>query len=78
MREAIKVWIRNERQIEEAIINGEKVEVVESGFGANEFVIDFLKEEYLWDIITDMLPKMEKDNGYLSKVILGTLIMWEL
>ena len=29
MREAIKVWVRNEKQIEEAIINGEKVEVVE-------------------------------------------------
>jgi len=78
MREAIKVWIRNEKQIEEAIINGEKVEVVESDFGANEFVIDFLKEESLWDIITGMLPKMGKDNGYPSKVILGTLIMKEL
>lgn len=32
MREALKVWIRNEKQIEEAIINGEKVEVVKSGF----------------------------------------------
>ena len=78
MREAIKVWIRNEKQIEEAIINGEKVEVVESDFGANEFVIDFLKEESLWDIITGMLPKMGKDNGYPSKIILGTLIMKEL
>lgn len=39
MREAIKVWIRNERQIEEAIINGEEAQVVESDLGANEFVI---------------------------------------
>jgi hypothetical protein len=44
MREALKVWLRNERQIEEAIINGEETQVVESDFGANEFVIDFLKE----------------------------------
>ena len=29
MREAIKVWLRNEKQIEEAIINGEEVQVVE-------------------------------------------------
>jgi len=29
MREAVKVWIRNEKQIEEAIINGEEVQVVE-------------------------------------------------
>jgi len=29
MREALKVWIRNEKQIEEAIINGEEAEVVE-------------------------------------------------
>ena len=78
MREAIKVWIRNERQIEEVIINGEKTQVVESDFGANEFVIDFLKEEGLWDIITNMRPKMGKDNGYSSKIILGTLIMKEL
>ena len=51
---------------------------MESDFGANEFVIDFLKETGLWDIITGMLPKMGKDNGYPSKVILGTLIMKEL
>jgi len=30
MKEALKVWIRNEKEIEEAIINGEEVEVVES------------------------------------------------
>jgi len=29
MREAIKVWIRDERQIEEAIINGKEAQVVE-------------------------------------------------
>ena len=29
MKEALKVWIRNEKEIEEAIINGEEVEVVE-------------------------------------------------
>ncbi len=78
MREAVKVWIRNEKQIEEAIINGEGVEVVESDFGANEFVIDFLKDVGFWNIITGMLPKMKKDNGYSSNVILGTLIMKEL
>ena len=78
MREAIRVWIRNEKQIEEAIINGEKVEVVESDFGAGEFVIDFLKEAGFWDLITGMKPQMGKNNGYPSKVILGTLIMKEL
>ena len=70
MREAIKVWVRNERQIEEAIINGEEVQVVESDFGANEFVIDFLKEAGFWNIITGMNPKIKKDNGYPSKIIL--------
>ena len=44
MKEAIKVWIRNEKEIEEAIINGEEVQVVESDFGASEFLVDFLKE----------------------------------
>jgi len=78
MREAIKVWVRNEKQIEEAIINGEEVEVVESDFGANEFVVDFLKEAGFWNIITGMRPKMGKNNGYSSKIILGTLIMKEL
>ena len=78
MREAIKVWIRNEKEIEEAIINGEETQVVESDFGANEFVIDFLKEMGFWDVITAMNPMTKKDNGYPSKVILGTLIMKEL
>ena len=78
MREALKVWVRNERQIEEAIINGEEVEVVESDFGANEFLLDFLKESGLWDIITQMVPVVKKDNGYPSKIILGTLVMKEL
>jgi len=78
MREALKVWIRNENEIEEAIINGEETQVVESDFGANEFVIDFLKETGFWDIITGMKPEMKKNNGYPSKIILGTLIMKEL
>ena len=78
MREALKVWLRNERQIEEAIINGEETQVVESDFGANEFVIDFLKEMGFWDVITAMNPTTKKNNGYPSKVILGTLIMKEL
>jgi len=29
MREALKVWIRNEKEIEEAIINGEETQLVE-------------------------------------------------
>ena len=36
MREALKVWIRNENEIEEPIINGEETQVVESDFGAKE------------------------------------------
>ena len=78
MREAIKVWVRNEKQIEEAIINGEDVEIVESDFGNNEFLIDFLKEKGIWDIITGMKPEMKKNNGYPSKIILGTLAIKEL
>jgi len=78
MKEAIKVWVRNEKQIEKAIINGEDVEIVESDFGNNEFLIDFLKEAGIWDIITGMKPGMKKNNGYPSKIILGTLIMKEL
>jgi len=78
MREALKVWTRNEKEIEEAIINGEEIDVVESDFGANEFVIDFLKEVGFWDIITGMKPEMKKNNGYPSNIILGTLIMKEL
>ena len=44
MKEPLKVWIRNEKEIEEAIINGEEVQVVESDFGASELLVDFLKE----------------------------------
>lgn len=44
MREALKVWLRNEKEIEEAIINGEETQVVESDFGASELLVDFLKE----------------------------------
>lgn len=35
MKEAIKVWIRNEKEIEEAIINGEETHLIESDFGAS-------------------------------------------
>ena len=78
MKEALKVWIRNEKEIEEAIINGEEVEVVESDFGASELLVDFLKESGLWDILTGMPIKMGKNNGYPGKVILGILILKEL
>ncbi len=78
MREPLKVWIRNERQIEEAIINGEETQVVESDFGASELLVDFLKETGLWDILTAMPIKMGKNNGYPGKIILGILILKEL
>ena len=78
MKEPLKVWLRNEKEIEDAIINGEETQVVESDFGANELVIDFLKETGLWDILTGMPVKMGKNNGYSGKVILGILILKEL
>jgi len=78
MREALKVWIRNEKEIEEAIINGEETQLIESDFGASELVIDFLKETGLWDILTGMPIKMGKNNGYPGKIILGILILKEL
>ena len=78
MRETLKVWLRNEKEIEEAIINGEETQVVESDFGASELVIDFLKETGLWDILTGMPIKMGKNNGYPGKIILGILILKEL
>jgi len=78
MREAIKVWLRNEKEIEEAIINGEETEVLESDFGASELLVDFLKETGFWDIITRMPIKMGKNNGYPGKIILGILILKEL
>jgi len=78
MKEALKVWIRNEKEIEEAIINGEEVEVIESDFGASELLVDFLKEDGFWNIITRMPIKMGKNNGYPGKIILGILILKEL
>jgi hypothetical protein len=78
MREALKVWVRNEKEIEEAIINGEETQLVESDFGASELVIDFLKETGLWDILTRMPIKMGKNNGYPGKIVLGILILKEL
>jgi len=59
-------------------INGVKVEVLDSDFTANEFVIDFLRKRCLWDILTGMPIKMEKNNGYLGKVVSGILILKEL
>lgn len=47
MRQALKVWIRNEKEIEEAIISGEETQVVESDFGASELLVDFLKASKL-------------------------------
>ena len=78
MKEAIKVWIRNEKEIEEAIINGEETQLVESDFGASELLVDFLKEAGFWDILTAMPIKMGKNNGYPGKIILGILILKEL
>ena len=78
MKEALKVWIRNEKEIEEAIINGEETQLVESDFGASELLVDFLKETGLWDILTAMPIKMGKNNGYPGKIILGILILKEL
>ncbi|MFW6114075.1 MAG: hypothetical protein ACOC78_04035, partial [Actinomycetota bacterium] len=78
MKGALKVWLRNEAEIEAAIAQGEEVEVVESAFGAYEFILDFLKDSGLWDILTQMKATMKKGNGYPSRVILGTVVLKEL
>ena len=59
-------------------INGVKVEVLDSDFAANEFVIDFLRKRCLWDILTGMPIKMGKNNEYPCKVVLGIPILKEL
>lgn len=71
-----RLWNRNDAHCEQALLAGDKTDVAESCFGANDFAIAALMDLGLWDDMVSMYPNRLKDeNGYNWQVLNGVEIL---
>lgn len=71
------VFVKDEEAASEGIRSGEEIEVMESEYGKNELLIDFLKDLGVWDVITGMKTK-KRGNGVPDGLLGGCLILYNL
>lgn len=72
------VYRRDEEGVQEAVVAGERHEVVESEYGKNEYVVEFLRESGIWDVLCSLRPKLGKENGFSPQLLNGLLILFNL
>jgi len=76
---ATKIWVKDQSRCEGAILSGEEVEVIETCYGANDFVIEFFKHSGLWDIAVGLYPDLlKKENGKDWRALNGVMLIKEL
>jgi len=75
--ERIKVWTADQGAVEAMILAGEETDDVLTQYGANEFMVDFLRESGLWEELL-IKPGQKKENGKDWKKISGIAILAEL
>lgn len=75
---AYSLWRSDEDQARDAFLAGEPAEVVESEYGLNEHLFEFLRERGWWERLTGMQPKLGKVNGKSPVALNGAWAMVNL
>ncbi|MEW6619452.1 MAG: hypothetical protein AB1422_08985 [bacterium] len=79
MDKGYKVWFHNNSVCEKAIVEKEEYEAVLSGYGENDFWIEFLVRSGLWETMVSMQPtELKKENGKSPRVLNSIEILREL
>jgi hypothetical protein len=73
------LWTRDDAGCREAIRSGKPVEVELSGYGGNDFLVEFLIGSGLWTILTGMVPDgLKMENGKPWRALNGVEVLREL
>jgi hypothetical protein len=74
-----RLWLHQQEACEEAIARGEAVEAVPSGYGRNDFVLQFLKGSGLWSVMAGMeADRLRRANGKAAAALNGVEVIREL
>jgi hypothetical protein len=75
---AYVVYRRDEEGVKEALVAGERHELVESEYGKNEYLVEFLRELGIWEVLCSLRPEVKKENGFSPHLLNGLLILFNL
>ena len=72
-------WQLDKKATAEAVINQERYEPITNSFGANDFVLEFLKKQGLWEVINNPEATLLKQgNGKDPKILNQIMTIKEL
>ena len=74
-----RTWVRDDAACEQALLRGDPVEVDLTGYGANDYLLEFLVGSGLWGTLTGMEPdRLRKENGKPWRALNGVQVLREL
>jgi len=71
------VFVHDQEAAVEGLKSGEKIEAMDSEYGRNEFLVDFLRELGVWDALTSV-KTTKKPNGKPEDALSGAVVLFSL
>jgi hypothetical protein len=71
------VFVHDQEAAVEGIRSGDRLEAMDSEYGRNELLVDFLRELGVWDLLTSM-KSTKRPNGKAQPALNGSLILFDL
>jgi hypothetical protein len=79
MSEGYKAWFCDNPACKEAILTGQGHEAALTGYGENDFWLEFLVGSGLWETMVGMeATELKKQNGKPARALNGIEVIWEL
>jgi hypothetical protein len=79
MKTRVKVWTQDQKHLEQVLLQAQPHASTETNYTANDFLLEFFKENGLWDSMVGSRPKkLKQDNGYPWKILQQIGILHEL
>lgn len=69
-----KTWRLNKEAAASAVIQQDEYNPITNGFGCNDFVMEFLKDEKLWDTLINSRSKLLKKENGKDPIILNEIM----
>lgn len=66
-----RIWNADHDQARDAFLSGEPAEVLDSEYGPNEHLVEFLRTRGWWEQLTGFRPKLGKENGKSPQALNG-------
>jgi hypothetical protein len=74
-----RVWAHEQERCEQAIVRGESVEVMQTSYGENDFILHFLRDSGLWAVLAGMeADGLKRGNGKSPVNLNGVEMIREL